>query len=167
MPQVSKKWITIFSYWMIGLILFSSVGVVMDYHLCRGEIKKVGFFAKAEVCERAMDALKEKGKPKACCALPDNFGKKITIPDFFSKGKSSSYAEKPCCTHEQEYFQLDAEASSDMDPILSQDQPTLWNPFALFQVHGFAYVPRTLLIKFNIPPWPKQCLFLLFEAFLL
>jgi hypothetical protein len=167
MPQVSKKWTTIFSYWMIGLILFSSVGVVMDYHLCRGEIKKVGFFAKAEVCERTMEAQKGKDKPKACCALPDNFVKKITIPDFFSKGKSPSYSDKPCCTHEQEYFQMDVEASWEMDPAPAQKLVDFWNHFAFSHWPRVASTSYTPLVKCNIPPWPKQYLFLLFEALLL
>jgi len=56
----------IVSFFLAGLILIASVGVVVNSHICMGEVKSVSLFVKADSCQPCRGA-DHHAKKNGCC----------------------------------------------------------------------------------------------------
>jgi hypothetical protein len=145
------------------------MGMVLDYHLCRGEIKNIGIYSKAEPCENAKNTQHKSEDSKSCCTKPKERAPKIFIPDFFSKGKSQSYSDIPCCAHESAFFQLNVESPNSFPSFFLEEGnnisiPNLGWPlfFKSHEIHKLFFIP-----KWEAPPLFKPSIIILIESYLL
>lgn len=85
-----------FAYFLAFLMLFSSIGFVVDLHLCCGKIKSYALFKKAKSCS-------EIDKDSSCG--------KMALGNC-KDSKSTNICKKTCCENQNFTIQQDADFSN-------------------------------------------------------
>lgn len=94
-------WIKAIHIILASLVYFSSIGVTLNKHFCKGELKNVALIQKAKSCDSSQCEWKDHflnlnlplDEPKSCCTDP-------------GLDKEDNH-QKDCCNEESEYIQVE------------------------------------------------------------
>ncbi len=145
---------------MIPVVLFSSFGFTIDVHYCKGEVKSIGLFGKAQPCEMA--GLSD----QIDASLPPCHQKKLKEKTKKSNNKDGTIRSN-CCYNQTFVFESNEEVEQNDLQISASDVQVVMMACILCDYSFFIHEISAPTYADYDPPLIRHDFSLLYQSFLI